>query len=240
MEDLIKKYIINLKDKSKNTRDAYSRDLYQFNKYFKSKGIKNMDEIEKEDIHMYVIYLEDIYNSKNTINRKIAVISNFLKSTDFVKNLEIDKYRKKQIVNEVKLLTKEEFNKIISCMDISNNIDYRNMLIILFMYYNGLKTSQILNIKINNIDFDMGILKLNDRYISLNQDILLMIKEYISKVRNEMVTHQEYLFLSTHKYKLTRQAIWKAIKKYIDKSGIKKEVTIKSLNESYKFHKLMV
>jgi integrase len=98
---------------------------------------------------------------------------------------------------------------------------YRNYAIIYTLAYTGLRISECLNIKLNNIDYDECVLHVirgkgnKDRDVTLTDDVIIILKKYISTYRPNV--DSDYLFISRTKsnnYKLTTQAIENVFNKY--------------------------
>lgn len=234
-------YITYNKRLSENTIKTYSYSLKQFSSYIK----KDLSKVTSEDIESYINYING-YEDR-TINQKITALKEFYKFSSrknkFPNPMELISGRK----NRKKLpryLTVEEVDNLLS-IELNNKFDYRNKAMLELMYACGMRVSEVLNLKINDIDFVDSSLKVNgkgnkERFIPINDTALKYTKEYIDNYRNDLIpkykNSSEYLFLNNHGEKLSRVSFDKTIKKLASEKNIQKEVTPHILRHSFATH----
>lgn len=246
MEKQIENFVKNiLTNKTKNTVEAYRRDIEKFALYLQNKGIQDFESLSDVDLIMYFANLEKEGNSKNSIVRYVAAIKAFFdylyKEGLIKKQINLKEYNPKAEKKERDILTKKEFEKLISNMNTDKVLELRDKALILLMYYYGLKPTCIVDIKVNDIDLNLGVGVVNNKTISLNKEILPFIKDYIMLARSEIMKdcESDYLFLGYGETRLTRQSVWKILNKYRQKSEIDKEITSNTLHDSYRYHRVL-
>lgn len=113
------------------------------------------------------------------------------------------------------------------------------------MYATGLRVSELVNLKLHNIDFDMAIVRTfgkgnKERIVPIGDYALDSLKEYIINYRDGMFKKNinDYLFLNNHGNKLTRQGFFKIIKKQAETKNIKTEFSPHTLRHSFATHLL--
>ena len=244
MNDLVEEYNnYNLIERglSKNTCISYNRDLKEYISYLKD---KNFENITYKDIEKY---LEKMYfeqkNSK-TIARTIVSIKGFHKyisRTRDKKDVSVSIERPKLRKTLPKVLTIEEVDNLLN-INLVTNFDYRNKAMLELMYATGIRVSELVNIKINDIDFKTEILRCftkgnKERIIPIGDTALFYLKEYINK-RNTMLKgyFTESLFLNNHGKNLTRQGFFKILKKISKEKNITKEFSPHTLRHSFATH----
>ncbi len=125
-----------------------------------------------------------------------------------------------------------------------NTKDYkglRDKAILETLYATGLKVSEIISLRIYDINLTLGYIKISgknrDRIIPMYKQAIKSVSDYLKTSRDVIsVTDDDHLFLNMSGGPLTRQGIWKIIKSYADKSGIEKDITPHILRHSFAAH----
>ena len=111
------------------------------------------------------------------------------------------------------------------------------------MYASGLKVTELISLNLKDIDVDLGYIKCskgsNIRIVPLGKPAINAAKSYIGVVRPVMACEGEKnLFVNCSGHAMSRQGLWKLIKEYADKTGIRKSITPHSLRHSFAVHLL--
>jgi len=212
LESFLEYLLIN-KAVSKNTYDAYKRDLSQFEEFLN----KPLIEADTGDI---IAFLSQIEN-KRSLNRKLSAINSFF---DFAykRDLVKDKHKIKQAKipkNLPKYLTKDEILNSVSHINYENSwFELRDKALILFLYATGLRVSEAMNVKLS--DIDEGWVKVTmakgekQRMVPIADMAMEAIKEYL----NKRPCDSEYLFVNKNCNKLSRISAFNITKKYLNVS----------------------
>lgn len=239
------RYLLIDKGYSNNTIESYKRDLLSFLEFNKNKSI---NAIGKEELKKYIKNLNDKNLNEKTISRHISCLKSFYKF------LVIDK-KINENVSEVlfmpktkkslpKILTEEE---VFSLLDIKlvDNYSYRNKAMIELMYATGLRVSELINLKLQDIDLINEVVRVfgkgsKERIVPLGEIAVISLKEYISKYRPLMLKqyNNDYLFLNNHGNNMTRQGFFKIIKSIAKEKGIKSEISPHTIRHSFASHLL--
>ncbi len=251
MEGLVDEFldfIVVEKGLSKNTLKAYSSDLIKFADYLEENKL-SFDKINRKDIENFVLSLKDHKLEPTTIYRVIAAIKSFYKylvlhgflSNNPVKIVRFPKLWKK--LPEV--LTQTEIEKILNAPNTKDIIDIRDRSILELMYATGMRVSEVVGLKVNDIDIDLGILKCygkggKERILPLGSKACKAIIRYLDKSRPKLAKSKSKsdLFLNRLGKGISRQSIWKIVKKYKKKCNIKKNVTPHTFRHSFATHLL--
>ena len=239
------RYLIIDKGYSTNTVESYKNDLNKFSLFNKNKNIK---DITSTDLKEYVKYLNNELSSSRSISRNISCIKSFYKF------LNIEKYindNPSDVLYEPKIkkslpntLTEDE---VVSILDIKleTPYDYRNKAMLELMYATGLRVSELVNLKLQDIDFSEDLIRTfgkgsKERVIPMGDYASLYLKKYIYDYRSLMLKKRpcEYVFLNNHGLGLTRQAYFKTIKEIARIKGIKKDISPHTLRHSFASHML--
>ncbi len=216
-------YLTVEKGLSANTLEAYKRDLLKFSDHIKSNG-KTLAGFQRSDISSFIERLHNSGNQAATISRNISSLRGFCKfmliegifTEDPIENITTPKGWKRVPrvigVDEVaKLLKKPEGKKL----------SLRDRAILEIMYSSGLRASEVINIKMNDINFDAGYMNVvgkgsKERVVPINEAALETIAKYISESRPEILRkrNSNFLFLAKGGKPMTRQRLWQIIKTY--------------------------
>jgi len=192
--------------KINNATDTYKAYSYQFNvikKYLKSQGIIYLEELNKTMINDMIKHFKKTCKN-NTINRRVRL----LKSVYKLKNIDNDylfSLKKFRIdVIHYNMFTELELKKImnyINNLDSSNPYELTRMIIVLLLIETGVRQSELLNIKIKNINIDEMTIKLTstktkeEGYVFFTKMTRDSLKKYI-----EFYPDREYLLFNYMSY----------------------------------------
>ncbi len=160
--------------------------------------------------------------------------------TDPTKLLEMPTLGKKLPV----FLSVEEVDSIKSAIDLSKPEGHRNKAIIETLYSCGLRVSELLNLKLTDLFFDLDFIKVlgkgnKERLVPISQKAKDEIELYIQSYRNKIFIHKEfenYLFLNRRGKKLTRVMIFHIVKELASLAEIKKNISPHTFRHSFATH----
>ena len=239
------RYLLIDKGYSNNTIESYKRDLIKFLEYNKNKSI---DSISNDDLKEYIKYLSKDNLNDKSISRNISCLKSFYKflvidkkiKNNPAESLYIPKVRK-SLPN---ILTEDEILKLLD-VNLSDNYSYRNKAMLELMYGTGLRVSELVNLKLNDIDLNQEIVRTfgkgsKERIIPIGEFASESLKVYINNYRNSMLKkyNNDYLFLNNHGNQMTRQGFFKIIKNLAKEKGIEKELSPHTLRHSFASHLL--
>lgn len=236
------KYLRIEKKYSDNTIKSYHNDLNELNLFYKNKDITKLD---KKDL---VKFIEE---NKEKNNKTLShYISSF---RSFYKYLEIENViENNPATNMIQPKLSKTLPKILSVEDIDNilNIkletkyDYRNKAMLELMYSTGVRISELINIKIHDLNINNCTLKVmgkgsKERIIPIGDYALKYLEIYLNEYRAMFIKkNTDYLFLNPSGNKLSRQAFFKTIKKIALEKNIKVDFSPHTLRHSFATHML--
>ena len=239
------------KNFSGNTLDAYMRDVRKLESF----TISELDNLSPQNI-TYENLQEYIYQlSKNKISeRSQARAISSIKA--FFKFLLEDDYRTDNpatLLEGPKLglylpdtLSEEDINRIITCIDNSTDIGKRNKCILEVLYGCGLRVSELIDLKISNINFKESYIMVEGkgektRLVPLANTTAEFIRSYINTVRNKTKINKKYedtLFLNSRGTNMSRVIVFIIIKELTQKAGISKSISPHTFRHSFATHLL--
>lgn len=227
----------------KNTVLAY---YFDFKNYLDISEAVELDELFKVD------YLREFINqssiSESTKKRRLASIkkayyyltqnSLIAKDIKFFSNLKSIKIEKKSILSSDNILSEEEIDILLNTPN--DSISLRDKAIIETIYTLGFRTSEIVELKLNDIDLNLNLISIYrnsiKKTLSLDNDINSSLINYLNYERLKNNLETDYLFLNKNKEKLSRQSVWKIIAKYAENQNIETKVNPKILRKSFALH----
>ena len=208
-------YLENVKNYSDHTCTAYKNDLEQYFDYLKNTK-KNL--FENED---FVDYLFSLELAKSTINRKLTSVNNFL-----LWSSKLDKYKGKtfrkseNLKTEKKLpniLTSNYINNLIDKLPTSTAKDVRNKAIIELLYSSGLRVSELVNLKINDVKND-GSLRVvgkgrKERILPMTDQAYKIISLWLKSNRAEFLkdNDNQFIFLGVRGKQITDREVRRVV-----------------------------
>jgi len=208
-------YLKNVKNYSDHTTTAYKNDLEQYFDYLKNTK-KNL--FDNED---FVDYLFSLELAKSTINRKLTSVNNFL-----LWSSKLDKYKGKafrkseNLKTEKKLpniLTSNYINNLIDKLPTSTAKDVRNKAIIELLYSSGLRVSELVNLKINDVKND-GSLRVigkgrKERILPMTDQAYKIISLWLKSNRAEFLkdNDNQFIFLGVRGQQITDREVRRVV-----------------------------
>lgn len=239
------RYLLIDKGYSNNTIESYKRDLEKFLIFNKDKDINS---IKNNDLKEYIKYLNEENLNEKSIARNISSIKSFYKFLviqKYVINNPSDSIFQPKLKKSLpNILTEEEVLKLLN-IKLTDNFSYRNKAMLELMYATGLRVSELVNLKLQDIDLNQDIIRTfgkgsKERVIPIGDYAKEYLEKYIYEYRGSMLKKEasEYLFLNNHGKKMTRQGFFKIIKKIAQEKGINKELSPHTLRHSFASHLL--
>ena len=236
------RYLLIDKGYSKNTISSYKQDLDRFSKHFKN---KNINSINNSDLKNYIKSLD--LNEKS-ISRTISCLKSFYKFLiieKIVKDNPTDGlYMPKVKKSLPNIMSIDDVTHLLN-IELNDDFDYRNKAMLELMYASGLRVSELVELKLNDIDFNDDIIRImgkgsKERIIPIGDIALEYLEEYINNHRINMLKgiNTDYVFLNNHGKKMTRQGFFKIIKKIAKEKGINSEISPHTLRHSFASHLL--
>lgn len=252
-QNALKDYQLYLKIErglSKNSIDNYTLDVEKLIVYL------NTNNINLSPINISLETIQDfIYNVAKHINaRSQSRLISGLRS--FFNYLVFEDYRPDnplELIESPKtgrklpdILSEKEIDNIIKAIDLSKPQGERNRAILETLYGCGLRVSELLNLKISDLFFNEGFIKVTgkgdkQRFVPIVDLTKKYINIYINEVRNHApikIGFEDTLFLNRRGRQLTRAMIFTIIKQLVLKIGLKKNVSPHTFRHSFATHLL--
>jgi len=243
-------YLRNEKQYSENTVVSYVNDINSLIYFLESEDLGELKYTTNRMAKFYISYLHNKYNPKS-IRRKISSVrtmfeylldQGIVRDNPF-KNVVLPKVSKKL----PKFIYEDEMFDFLNGIDDKNPIGFRNKTIFEILYGCGLRVSELINIKINEIDFVKQELKVHgkgsvDRIVPIHNLAIDTLKKYLMESRpilkSKNLVDNDYVFLNSRGYSLTARGVRDILEREIKKQASTLKVSPHSFRHSFATHLL--
>lgn len=244
-------YLTEEQGKAKNTREAYRRDLLEFQRRLAEKEIIGLEKATNTEVVGYLLDLKNTGKSAATVNRKVASLRafyRFMLEKGYVKENPTYRIKSPKIERkELEYLTVEEMDKLLSLPDGSLR-GVRDRAILEVLYATGIRVSEITEANLEDINLRMGSVTCKGehgkaRIVPMGRPAKAALEEYVYDARPKLLRkdqekgkEERVLFVNYAGDRITRQGLWKIIKEYAKKAGIESNITPQTLRNSFAVH----
>jgi integrase/recombinase XerD len=234
---------------AQNTIISYRYDLIKYINFLKKNNISSFNQTKKDLVNNYFVYLRKKNLEINSISRNLVAVKmlyRFLLIEGFIKEditglIEFPRMSKKL----PHILSLREINLLLDKVNFKSNLGLRDQAILELLYATGLRVSELIYLKIDDINMENCMLKClgkgsKERIIPFGSKAYQSLRLYLDKVRQKLVKNpnEDILFLNSRGERLSRQGIFYLVKKYVRKAGIEKKVTPHTLRHTLATHLL--
>jgi integrase/recombinase XerD len=240
------KSYLNSRNLSNNTISSYIYDINSFGEYLNQEYGLELTMTRKAHILTYLVNLQKRGKSSSTISRTTSALKNFF---DFMKkekliedNPALSIHTPKQIKKAPAFLSEDEINLLMNQPGVNSFKGSRDSAILELLYSSGIKVSELINIKIENVNLNTDIISIKgskERIVPLSNYARDAIHNYLLNFRNiKSKEDNEFLFVNISGEPISRQGIWKILKLYEKKMNMKMELSPQILRNSFAVHLL--
>ncbi len=242
-----KSYLLLERSLSKNSIDAYARDVGKLATF----SIKNSIMPLKVTHSHLSSFLNDLYGNQISSRSQARVISGikafykYLLIEDYIKNDPTELLESPKIGTRLPdTLSINEIDNLIKAVDLSKKHGVRNKCILEILYSCGLRVSELVNLKISNIDFDEKYVKIlgkgrKERFAPIGSKAIENLKIYLDNDRffNKIKPgFEDFVFINNRGSSLTRVMIFTIIKNVAKKINLKKNISPHTFRHSFATH----
>jgi integrase/recombinase XerD len=234
---------------SQNTIVSYRQDLNIYIDFIKSRAIDSLSKTKKNEITDFLFFQKDRGLATNSIARRLAAIRMFYR---FLVRERILKSDPSSLVESPKLwkkipdtLSVNEVEALLDQPNIRQTQGIRDKAILETLYATGMRVSEAVNLKRDNVNLEIGFLRCigkgnKERIIPLGKKAISSVKRFIEVSRPTLLKKKEseFLFLNRFGKRISRQSLWKIIKRYAKQARIKKPIKPHILRHSFATHLL--
>ncbi|HPT87001.1 MAG TPA: site-specific tyrosine recombinase XerD [Bacillota bacterium] len=252
MQEMLQDYLNYLsveRGLSQNTLESYARDLRQYLQYLKEKKNIEIKETTQATVIGYLLQLQAKGKATATLSRSLAAIKSYyhflFREAKIERDPTINLDAPKQEKRLPRVLSVEDVSNLLEQPDLKTPAGIRDRAMLEVLYATGLRVSELVSLKISDLNLEMGYIKCfgkgsKERIVPLGSVASKYVKHYLEHARKFLASslNEETLFLNHHGHRLTRQGFWKIIKKYAESINLENDITPHTLRHSFATHLL--
>ena len=234
---------------SANSVAAYVRDAQKLHQYLQSREL-NLSPLEVTDIHLHDLleYLNQLELTAYSQARILSGLKAFYRYLLFEELIDKDPT---VLIDGPKLgrklpdtLSLPEIDQLFGAIDLSKPEGARNRAMLETLYSSGLRVSELVELKLSNLNFDIGFLRVvgkgnKERLVPIGKQAQKYINIYTQEIRNLLPVKpgfENHVFLNRRGAKLSRVMVFTVIKDLAQKIGLKKNISPHTFRHSFATH----
>lgn len=251
IDKIIESFVVFLKNEkksSKNTIDAYIRDLSNFKSFFEYSKFESIFDVSTENLEDYRSFIQKKGLSPSSVCRNFSAVRSLfqflvtqgLLKSNPAKNIHNEKIEKKG----PQILTNKEIELLLSSPSSNDVKGIRDKAMLEVLYATGIKVSELISLNVEDVNLQLNFVRCScgekERFIPLYPLALKALNNYLDMSRKLLIIDEEEnaLFVNVSGDRMTRQGCWKIIKGYAQTANISKSITPHTLRHSFAAHLL--
>jgi len=242
-------YLTVEKGLSRNTIEAYHRDLTRFLFYLKGKGIEDPAKVEKLDIQAFLLALKRDRLSARTIARNLVALRTFFRyliEEALLRKNPVEELESPRLARKLpEILSPAEVERLLQQPESQTLLGGRDRAMLEVLYAGGMRVSELVKLTLNQVNLEGGYILLygkgsKERVVPIGQEALKWVIRYLNTIRPSLLKGKEspYLFVNRSGKPLSRQRFWQTLQVYGRRAGIGKKITPHLLRHSFASHLL--
>lgn len=245
-------FLLTHKRVAEHTYSAYRRDVAQCLTFLKTHDCDSLDQLTREKLVEYLAYLRERQINPRSIARKISALRLFflfLKDHHNFQNSSFDLILPKTLKKLPLYCTVEEMRALLAAAGADTSIEgQRNLVMLKLLYATGLRVSELCNLKFTDVIAQASRLCVKGkggkmRIIPLHATVTELLNTYLANIFPQLTSGgmTEYLFPVAYAGKLkplSRQSVWKIIKRLTRMVGMSKPISPHTFRHSLATHSL--
>jgi integrase/recombinase XerD len=240
-------YMVVERRLSDNTIESYSRDLTKYLVFVEEKKRKHFMDCSRLDLLLFLSAEQKNGLCSRSLSRMLSSIKTFY--SFLVSENILDRHPFQDVQNpriEQKLpnvLNRDEVVALINAPDTDKPIGLRDRTFLEVLYATGLRVSELISLTTESINLQAGFLIVvgkgsKERVVPFGEEASAWLKKYIVESRPRILSGclNSYMFVNRSGGRISRQGLWKIIKKYCLKAGITKQISPHTLRHSFATH----
>ena len=232
---------------SKNTLDAYRRDLQGYADWLTRNGA-SLINVRREQLLKYIADVSKKMQ-RRTSARKLSSLRRFygyllqqgMRTTD--PTTDIDSPKLDQPLP--KTLSESQIDDLLAAPDVSDSLGLRDRAMLETLYATGLRVTELISLPVNQVNLDAGVVRVmgkgsKERLVPLGDEAVDWLTVYLKKSRPEILNGRvsDSLFITQRGRAISRQGFWYLMKRYAVKAGIHESLSPHVLRHAFATHLL--
>lgn len=211
---------------SNHTLNAYQLDLNEFNAFLQSEHL-SLDSFEYKDARRYLAFLYDKGHKRTSVSRKISTLRSLYQywmSVDGeIQNPFVQLVHPKKEHHLPSFFYEEEMEKLFKTLDDGQKTNIRDRVILELLYATGIRVSELVHIKINDIDLNYSFVKVlgkgnKERIVPFGEYCQSAITDYLESFRNQLNIDHDYLIVNMRGQAITERGVRYALNEIVKRT----------------------
>lgn len=243
-------YLTTDRKLSPNTTSAYRTDLDQFSEFVTGKGKQSWDQLNRDDVLQFLLFLKERRYATSTLARRTAAVKAFCGYLHTVNILSFDPSEKLDSPrvdrSPPKSITTNLVDELLELPLASSGPEsLRDKAMLELLYATGMRVSELVALNMDDVDMDAECVRCNSRgrtrILPIGGSVVTALEEYNDIGRPQLARGNQQqdpaLFLNHRGKRLTRQGFWLILKHYAERLGVE-EITPHTLRHTFAAHML--
>jgi len=235
-----------VKGLSENSLAAYAQDLQHFQEFLDERS-HSIEQVTDQTLFLYLMYLRQKGLTSRSMARHLSSMRGFFAhavaegwmDASPAELIEAPKLPRKL----PDVLNRSEMDALLSRPDMETSLGFRDRAMLELLYAAGLRVTELITLTPLDFDPQSGVLRVfgkggKERLVPIHDLAQDLLSRYMASIRPAFKPVKEFVFLNRSGKGLTRQGVWKLIKRYALDAGIRKEISPHSLRHSFATHLL--
>jgi len=243
-------YLALERNYSPHTVKAYQKDILEFKAFCKDTyELGTIDEIEYTIIRNWIVGLVDSQISNRTVNRKVSSLKAYYKFLLKIHKIPVSPLAKHKALKTAKKIeipfSEDEMTQVFNAITFENDFEgMRDRLIIELFYATGIRRSELINLKMSNVNLQGRVIKVlgkrnKERIIPMLKNTAILFEDYFEKRENlKEGVPGEYVFLTKTGNKIYETLVYRIINGYFSKVSSKIKKSPHILRHTFATHML--
>jgi integrase/recombinase XerD len=244
-----KNYLQLERSLSGNSVEAYVHDIVKLRQFLEISNVSiTPQKLTQKELQNFIEYIHEIGLAPHSQARILSGIKAFYKFLMMEEEITDDP---SALLEGPKLGRKlpdtlhfHEIEKLLEAIDLSTAEGARNRSMLETLYSSGLRVSELVELRISNVNFDDGFVKVlgkgnKERYVPIGGDAIKFMKIYINEIRVHIPIqkgYENYVYLNRRGKKISRVMIFTIIKNLAHNIGLKKSISPHTFRHSFATH----
>lgn len=234
-----------------NSIISYKQELQRMTLYLERQKIESIQQIHQDSILAHLKWMHEENLATSTRSHYVSTLRHFFRYLKLDGEITDNPMEKISLPKKTQhlpsVLTLEEVDRLLSTPDIAKPLGLRDRTLLETLYSTGMRVSEIIHIQLTDIHLDMGFIQTigkgnKERIVPIGEVAEEWLQRYLQEGRPKLVKDEEaaqnYLFVNNHGTPLSRQGVWKNLKKLVMMANISKDISPHTLRHSFATHLL--
>ncbi|WP_319781065.1 site-specific tyrosine recombinase XerD [Maridesulfovibrio sp.] len=239
-------YLLIERGLSENSLNGYLSDLESFQNFLEERSAK-IEDATSQTLMLYLTYLRSKALKSTSLARHLSSLRGFFAfctSRGFIKEDPATLLENPKLPRKIpEFLSPEEIGRILALPKLTEKLGFRDRTMLELLYAAGMRVSELINLNIEDFDPQTGVLIIfgkgsKERLVPIHYVAQNFLNQYIKDWRPAFNPKVKNIFLNRSGKGLTRQGVWKLIKKFTLEAGIKRSISPHTFRHSFATHLL--